>query len=140
MTRINDSISIEERELEERFVRASGPGGQNVNKVATAVQLRFDLRRSPNLPDNVRERLAQLAGNRLTRDGVIVIAAQRHRTLERNRKDALDRLVQLIRRAAVAPAIRRASKPPAASRERRLQSKRRRALVKDLRQSRPEPE
>jgi ribosome-associated protein len=140
MIRINDSISIEERELEERFVRASGPGGQNVNKVATAVQLRFDLRRSPNLPDNVRERLAQLAGNRLTRDGVIVIAAQRHRTLERNRKDALDRLVQLIRRAAVAPAIRRASKPPAASRERRLQSKRRRALVKDLRQSRPEPE
>ena len=140
MIRINDSISIEERELEERFVRASGPGGQNVNKVPTAVQLRFDLRRSPNLPDNVRERLAQLAGNRLTRDGVIVIAAQRHRTLERNRKDALDRLVQLIRRAAVAPAIRRASKPPAASRERRLQSKRRRALVKDLRQSRPEPE
>lgn len=140
MTRINDSISIEERELEERFVRASGPGGQNVNKVATAVQLRFDLRRSPNLPDDVRERLARLAGNRLTRDGVIVITAQRHRTLERNRKDALDRLVQLIRRAAVAPAIRRASKPPAASRERRLQSKRRRALVKDLRQSRPEPE
>jgi ribosome-associated protein len=140
MIRINDSISIEERELEERFVRASGPGGQNVNKVATAVQLRFDLRRSPNLPDDVRERLARLAGNRLTRDGVIAIAAQRHRTLERNRKDALDRLVQLIRRAAVAPAIRRASKPPAASRERRLQSKRRRALVKDLRQSRPEPE
>jgi ribosome-associated protein len=140
MIRINDSISIEERELEERFVRASGPGGQNVNKVATAVQLRFDLRRSPNLPDDVRERLARLAGNRLTRDGVIVIAAQRHRTLERNRKDALDRLVQLIRRAAVAPAIRRASKPPAASRERRLQSKRRRALVKDLRQSRPEPD
>jgi len=140
MIRINDSISIEERELEERFVRASGPGGQNVNKVASAVQLRFDLRRSPNLPDDVRERLARLAGNRLTRDGVIVIAAQRHRTLERNRKDALDRLVQLIRRAAVAPAIRRASKPPAASRERRLQSKRRRALVKDLRQSRPEPD
>jgi ribosome-associated protein len=140
MVRINDSISIDDRELEERFVRASGPGGQNVNKVATAVQLRFNLRRSPNLPDDVRERLARLAGNRLTRDGVIVIAAQRHRTLERNRKDALDRLVQLIRRAAVAPAIRRASKPPAASRERRLQSKRRRALVKDLRQSRPEPD
>ena len=140
MIRINDSISIDARELEERFVRASGPGGQNVNKVATAVQLRFDLRRSPNLPDDVRERLARLAGNRLTRDGVIVIAAQRHRTLERNRKDALDRLVQLIRRAAVAPAIRRASKPPAGSRERRLQSKRRRALVKDLRQSRPEPD
>src|SRR5438067_12438431 len=136
MIRINDSISIDERELDERFVRASGPGGQNVNKVSTAVQLRFDLRRSPNLPDEVRGRLARLAGNRLTRNGVIVIAAQRHRTLERNRKDALDRLVQLMRRAAVAPAIRRASKPPAASRERRLQSKRRRALVKDLRQSR----
>jgi ribosome-associated protein len=140
MIRINDCISIDERELEERFVRASGPGGQNVNKVATAVQLRFDLRRSPNLPDDVRERLARLAGNRLTRAGVIVIAAQRHRTLERNRKDALDRLVQLILRAAVVPAIRRESKPPAASRERRLQSKRRRALVKDLRQSRAEPD
>src|SRR5437763_6658230 len=139
MLRITDSLNLDERDFDERFVRASGPGGQNVNKVATAVQLRFDIRHSPNLPEDVRERLVRLAGSRLTRDGIIVIAAQRHRTLERNRKDALDRLVQLIRRAAVAPAIRRASKPPAASRERRLQSKRRRALVKDLRQSRPEP-
>jgi ribosome-associated protein len=140
MIRITDKIIIDERELQERFVRASGPGGQNVNKVATAVQLRFDMRHSPGLPDDVRERLARLAGSRLTREGVIVIAAQRHRTLERNRKDARDRLVQLIRRAAEPPAARRATKPTIASRERRLQSKRRRAVVKDLRQSRPEPE
>jgi ribosome-associated protein len=140
MIRITDDISIEETELEERFVRASGPGGQNVNEVATAVQLRFDMRHSPNLSADVRERLARIAGRRLTRQGVIVIAAQRHRTLERNRKDAVDRLVELIRRAAVVPARRRATKPTASSRERRLQSKRKRASVKDLRQARPELE
>src|SRR5262249_37757658 len=102
MIRITPSISIGEDELEEYFIRASGPGGQNVNKLASAVQLRFDVRRSPSLPDDVRTRLERLAGKRLTRDGVIVINAQRHRTQERNREDARERLVDLIRRAAVA--------------------------------------
>src|SRR5215471_17921961 len=107
MIRITDSISIGEDELEERFIRASGPGGQNVNKLASAVQLRFDARHAPNLPDDVRARLERLAGRRLTQDGVIVITAQRHRTQERNREDARDRLFELIRAAAVAPIPRR---------------------------------
>ena len=140
MIRIDERISIDERELEERFIRASGPGGQNVNKLASAVQLRFDVRGSANLPDAVRSRLERLAGRRLTRQGVLVITAQRHRTQERNRQDALDRLVELIRRAAVAPLPRRATRPSAGARERRLQSKKRRGSVKDLRQSKPEPE
>src|SRR5438105_15176607 len=103
MIRINDHIAIDDGELEERFVRSSGPGGQNVNKLSTAVQLRFDVRRSPSLPEDVRARLERLSGRRLTRDGVLVISAQRHRTQERNRQDALDRLIDLIRRAAVPP-------------------------------------
>jgi ribosome-associated protein len=140
MIRIDERISIDERELEERFIRASGPGGQNVNKLASAVQLRFDVRGSANLPDAVRSRLKRLAGRRLTRQGVLVITAQRHRTQERNRQDALDRLVELIRRAAVAPLPRRATRPSAGARERRLQSKKRRGSVKDLRQTKPEPE
>src|SRR5258708_35285139 len=131
------AIEIDERELEERFIRASGPGGQNVNKLSTAVQLRFDVRRSPSLPDGVRARLERLAGRRLTRDGVIVITAQRHRTQERNRQDALDRLVELIARAAVAPVPRRKTKPTRGSRERRLESKKRRASIKGLRQDKP---
>ena len=134
MIRIDHRISIDERELEERFIRASGPGGQNVNKLATAVQLRFDVRHSPSLPAQVRTRLELLAGRRLTRDGVLVINAQRHRTQERNRQDALDRLIALIQRAAVAPVPRRRTKPPAGARERRLQSKKRRGSIKDLRQ------
>jgi ribosome-associated protein len=137
MIRITPSISIGEDELEERFIRASGPGGQNVNKLSTAVQLRFDVRRSPSLPDDVRARLERLAGRRLTRDGVLVISAQRHRTQERNRQDALDRLIELIERAAVAPIPRRATKPTRGSRERRLESKKRRGSIKGLRQGKP---
>jgi ribosome-associated protein len=137
MIRITAAISIGENELEERFIRASGPGGQNVNKLASAVQLRFDVRRSPSLPDDVRARLERLAGKRLTRTGVLVIAAQRHRTQERNRADALERLVDLIRRAAVAPVPRRATRPTAGARERRLQSKKHRASIKGLRQQKP---
>jgi ribosome-associated protein len=137
MIRITPSISIGERELEEQFIRSSGPGGQNVNKLASAVQLRFDVRRSPSLPDDVRTRLERLAGKRLTRDGVLVINAQRHRTQERNRDDARDRLVDLIRRAAVAPVPRRATKPTTGARERRLQSKKHRATVKGLRRTKP---
>jgi ribosome-associated protein len=140
MIRINEHISIDEGEVEERFIRASGPGGQNVNKLASAVQLRFDVRHSRSLPDDVRGRLERLAGKRLSKDGVLVITAQRHRTQERNRRDAVDRLVALIARAAVAPVARRATRPTKASRERRLQSKKRRGSIKDLRQGRPEPD
>jgi ribosome-associated protein len=137
MIRIDGRISIDERELEESFIRASGPGGQNVNKLSTAVQLRFDARRSPSLPDDVRARLERLAGKRLTREGVIVITAQRHRTQERNRQDALDRLVELIQAAAVRPVPRRPTKPTRGSRERRLESKKRRSSIKGLRQVKP---
>ena len=137
MIPVTAQISIDEREIKETFVRASGPGGQNVNKLATAVQLRFDIRRSPSLPEDVRERLERLAGARLTREGVLVITAQRHRTQARNRADALDRLIELIRRAAVAPVQRRPTKPTAASRQRRIDSKKRRAGIKRLRRGRP---
>ena len=137
MIPVTPSISIAERELEEHFIRASGPGGQNVNKLASAVQLRFDVRRSPSLPDDVRARLERLAGKRLTREGVLVINAERHRTQERNRQDARARLIELIRRAAVAPRPRRATKPTAGARERRLESKKRRATIKGLRQGKP---
>jgi ribosome-associated protein len=137
MIRITHTISIDDDELDEQFVRASGPGGQNVNKLSSAVQLRFDVRHSPNLPPDVRARLERLAGSRLTREGVLIISAQRHRTQERNRQDARDRLIELIRRAAIAPIPRRATKPTAGSRERRLQTKKRRSSIKGLRQHKP---
>ena len=137
MIRITHSISLDEREIEENFVRSTGPGGQNVNKLATAVQLRFDVRQSPALPPDVRARLERLAGRRLTNDGVLVITAQRHRTQERNRQDARERLIELIRRAAVPPVPRRPTRPTAASRRRRLEAKTRRSKMKRLRAARP---
>jgi ribosome-associated protein len=140
MIRVTHTIAIDDDELDEQFVRASGPGGQNVNKLSSAVQLRFDVRHSPNLPGDVRARLERLAGRRLTREGVLIISAQRHRTQERNRQDARERLIELIRRAAIAPIPRRATRPTAGSRERRLQSKKHRSSIKGLRQGKPAPE
>jgi ribosome-associated protein len=133
MILVTDTISLNEDELEESFVRASGPGGQNVNKVSSAVQLRFDVRRSPSLPNDVAIRLMRIAGSRMTKDGVLVINAQRHRTQERNRADARERLFELIREAAVKPEIRRPTKPTKASRQRRLEGKKRRSQIKNLR-------
>lgn len=134
MIEITADISIDEREVDESFVRSSGPGGQNVNKLSTAVQLRFDVRRSPSLPNDVAVRAMRLAGHRLTLDGVIVITAQRFRTQDRNRQDAQERLVDLLRQAAVAPPPkRRPTRPTAASRARRLEGKSHRSGVKALR-------
>lgn len=130
MIQVTPSIAIEESEIEESFVRASGPGGQHVNKVSSAVQIRFDVRRSPSLPNEVAIRLMKLAGSRLTQDGVIVLVAQTHRSQKRNREDAVERLADLIRQAAVRPETRRATKPTKASKERRLASKERRSGVK----------
>ena len=137
MISVTPTIAIDEREIEETFIRSSGPGGQNVNKLSTAVQLRFDVRHSPSLPDGVRERLERLAGKRLTRDGVLIITAQRHRTQERNRQDALDRLLELIREAAIVPVRRRPTRPTMGSRKRRLEGKRRRSTIKGLRGTKP---
>ena len=138
MIRINDHISIDEEEIAESFIRSSGPGGQNVNKLATAVQLRFDVRHSPSLPDEVRARLERLAGRKLTRDGVLVITAQRHRTQERNRDDALTRLIEMIQAAAVRPTPRRPTRPTLGSKIRRLEGKKRRSGIKALRGAGPD--
>ena len=137
MIRINDRISIDDSEISESFIRSSGPGGQNVNKLATAVQLRFDVRHSPSLPYEVRARLERLAGRRLTRDGVLVLVAQRHRTQERNRADALERLVELISAAAVRPTPRRPTRPTLGSKVRLLEGKKRRGDIKALRNVMP---
>ena len=136
MIQITPAISIDESELTESFVRSSGPGGQNVNKVSSAVQLRFDARHSPSLPNDVAIRLMRLAGSRLTKDGVIVIIAQSHRQQERNRADARERLFDMIRAAAVPPRPRRATKVPKAEKKKRLEGKKRRGEIKNLRRNR----
>lgn len=139
MIQVTDRLWLDERALEESFIRASGPGGQNVNKVASAVQLRLDLAAS-GLPAAVLRRLERLAGRRLTQDGAILIAAQRHRTQERNREDALERLLDLIREAATPPKPRRPTRPTLASKKRRLETKARRSRIKRTRAGKPEAE
>jgi ribosome-associated protein len=130
MIQVTRHIAVDEREIEQHFIRASGPGGQNVNKVATAVQIRFDVAHSRSLPDEVRRRLMRLAGRRMTKDGILVIDARRFRTQERNRQDALKRLLALIRAASVRPKPRRETRPTLASKQRRLEAKRQRSELK----------
>ena len=137
MIRVNAQIELDAREIQEDFVRASGPGGQNVNKVSTAVQLRFDVARSPSLPEPVRTRLSALAGRRLTQDGVLIIEAERYRSQRRNRDDALERLLALIREACEVDTPRRPTRPTLASKKRRLDSKQRRGETKKLRTLKP---
>ncbi|MBI5374026.1 MAG: aminoacyl-tRNA hydrolase [Candidatus Schekmanbacteria bacterium] len=133
MIKITDEIAISEAEIEMEFVRASGAGGQNVNKVSTAVKLRFDAAGSPSLPGDVRERLVKLCGKRITSEGILVIDARRYRTQEKNREDALARLIELIRKAAVKPVIRRKTRPPRILKEKRLEEKKRRGELKRAR-------
>jgi ribosome-associated protein len=138
MISVTPGIALDENEIELSFIRASGPGGQNVNKVATAVQLRFDVLRSPSLPPYVRERLRVLAGKRVSREGVLVITAHRFRSQDQNRRDAVERLVALIQQAAAPRKTRRATRPSRGSRERRLDSKRRHGDIKRGRSAKPD--
>ena len=137
MIQITENISIDESEIHEEFIRSSGPGGQNVNKVATAVQLRFDVKNSPSLPEEVRERLAKLAGKRLTESGEVIITAKRFRTQGKNREDALNRLLELIRKATLMPKPRRKRKPSLISKQRRLDEKRKMSKKKQQRRFDP---
>ena len=135
MIRVTETITLDEKEISEEFVRSSGPGGQNVNKVSTAVHLRFNVAASPSLPEEVRARLMKLAGKRVTSEGILVIDAQRFRTQLRNRQDATQRLIDLIRKAAERPRLRRRTKPPAGAKERRLEAKRTRSRIKKQRRN-----
>lgn len=138
MIPVTDKVTLDERDIELQFVRASGPGGQNVNKVATAVQLRFTVDGVSGLPEDVRTRLRRLAGRRLAAHGTVVIDARRYRTQERNREDAVERLVELVRRATQKPKARKPTRPSAGARQRRLDEKKRRGSIKRLRRQKPD--
>jgi ribosome-associated protein len=135
---ITDNIRLDEGEIQVEFIRAAGPGGQNVNKTSSVAQLRFDVAHSPSLPEDVRQRLIKLAGSRMTDEGVLIITAREYRTQDQNRREAMDRLIELIRRAAVPPKPRHKTRPTLASKQRRLETKRRHSEVKRFRRSKPE--